>query len=174
MRSRSRGFTLLELLVVVVIIGLVTTGALLAFGSRDDDRTLERETERLAALVRYAREQAELSTREYGLRCEGLAYEFVTFDPRRGIWRSIEEDEILRLRQLPEDLRLGLRIEGREVVLRRPPDEEQPRPQVMLFSNGDVTPFELRLERPGEDGIGVVRSTAQNEIEVDPPGAGDR
>lgn len=120
------------------------------------------------------REQAELSAREFGLRCREDGYSFVVFDPRRGIWREVEEDEILRDRDLPEGLRLALRVEDRPVVLRAPPKEGDPKPQIMLFSNGDVTPFEVTLTREGAAPRGIVRSAETGDVERVPPDEGAR
>jgi general secretion pathway protein H len=57
---RVRGFTLLELLVVVAIIALATAGV--SFALRDPQATqLEREAQRLAALLESARAQSRSS-----------------------------------------------------------------------------------------------------------------
>jgi general secretion pathway protein H len=57
---RARGFTLLELLVVVAIIAIATAGVSLAL--RDSQATqLEREAQRLAALLESARAQSRSS-----------------------------------------------------------------------------------------------------------------
>ncbi len=58
--ARTRGFTLLELLVVVAIIAIATAGVSLAL--RDSRATqLEREAQRLAALLESARAQSRSS-----------------------------------------------------------------------------------------------------------------
>ncbi len=57
---RTRGFTLLELLLVVAIMALATAGV--SFALRDSSQVqLEREAERLAALLESARAQSRAS-----------------------------------------------------------------------------------------------------------------
>ena len=56
-----------------------------------------------------------------------------------------------------------MRVEGREVLLRPPKDNEPLLPQVMLFSNGDVTPFELTLAREGSRLAATVASQDTGE-----------
>ena len=52
--TRLRGFTLIEILVVLVIIGVVATLAVVRLGPRDDE-LLKQEAERLALLLEDAR-----------------------------------------------------------------------------------------------------------------------
>ena len=75
---RQRGFTLLELLVVIAIIAIATAGVSLAL--RDSQATqLEREAQRLAALLESGRAQSRSSgvpvrwyTTAGGFRFEGV------------------------------------------------------------------------------------------------------
>jgi general secretion pathway protein H len=146
---RARGFTLIEILVVVVIIGIVSAGVLLSVSLTGRDRELEKESDRLLALFNYAREQAQLQTREYGVLFQDDGYEFLAYDVRRGAWRGLFEDDALHARRLPDGLDVKLTVEARPVVLTRPKDATDKTPQVMIFSNGDLTSFAATLERDG-------------------------
>jgi len=77
--GRARGFTLIELLVVIAIIAIASAGV--TFAMRDSSQTkLEREAQRLAALLESARAQSRSSgtpvlwrVTASGFRFEGLA-----------------------------------------------------------------------------------------------------
>lgn len=145
----SVGFTLIELLVVVAIIGLVSAGILLSLNLTGRDPDLQRESDRLFTLINYAREQAELQTREFGILFQEDGYEFLVYDAPLERWRSVLEDDALRARKLPDGLGVQLVVETRPVVLRRPVDAHDRTPQVMIYSDGDLTAFAVSLERDG-------------------------
>jgi general secretion pathway protein H len=160
----GRGFTLIELLVVVAIIGVICAGMLLSVNLTGRDRELEKERDRLLALFTYAREQAELQTREYGVMFQEDGYEFLTYDMRRSTWRSVFEDDALSARHLPDGLDFKLVVEAHPVVLKRPKDAKDKTPQVMIFSNGDLTAFAATLER--DAGARSITLTQDDKGEV--------
>lgn len=167
------GFTLIEIMVVLVIIGLMVAGAVLALGALGRDRSLEDLSTRLEALIAYARERAELQTREFGLRLTPDGYEFVVLDVglQKSAWRIADEDDALRRRAFPGGIKADLYVDGRKVVLQADREGSAPLPQVMLLSSGDVSSFELRLSREGVPGIATLRSTAGNHVELVQPAA---
>ena len=72
---RARGFTLLELLVVVAIMALATAGV--SFALRDGSATaLEREALRLSALLESARAQSRLTGKAVVWRSTGNGFVF--------------------------------------------------------------------------------------------------
>jgi general secretion pathway protein H len=158
------GFTLIEILVVVAIIGIVTAVTLLSVNLTGRDHDLEKESDRLLALINYAREQAELQTREYGVMFQDDGYEFLTYDTRRASWRGVFEDDALSARRLPDGLGFRLSVEARPVVLNRPKDAKDKTPQVMIFSNGDLTTFAATLQRDG--GMRSVTLTEDSKGQV--------
>lgn len=152
--ARAPGFTLVEMLVVVVIIAVMVTGAVLALGVMGRDRTLETEARRLHALLALAREQAEIQTREYGLKVGPHGYQFLRFEPRSGEWIAAP-DEALRSRELPEGIAITLVVEGRPVVLRAESGPVALAPQVAIASSGSYSSFELELVREGAERVRI-------------------
>jgi len=81
MWTRARGFTLLELLVVLAIVALATAGATLTL--RDSNATrLEREAVRLAAMLESARAQSRTSGVPVVWRTLPQGFEFLGLRPR--------------------------------------------------------------------------------------------
>lgn len=176
---RARGFTLIEILVVVVIIAIVTVGAILSLSVLGHDDELDTERDRLVDLLNYARDQASLQTRELGLYCTVDGYRFLEFNPLTNLWEDVTEDDALRARQLPDGLHIDLSVEAHDVVLKTSADAQKTRatdaqnykPHVMIFSNGDLTSFVLTLERDGTDHSVALSPDDQNRIVAHDAGA---
>ncbi len=67
---RASGFTLLELLVVVALLGLMANFVLPSFQSTLPPAAVKAEAEKLAAKLAFLRSESRLQTRRYGLRFE--------------------------------------------------------------------------------------------------------
>jgi len=154
-RRAVRGFTLLEILVVVLIIGIVLSLATLAF--RDDiDERLQTEAQRLAALLTLASEEAVLQSSEMAMVFTPQGYRFQVLE--EGKWTDAR-DAVLRERHLAEDLTLFVEIEGETAQLGKNGAEEVQPPRVYLLSSGEMTPFTLTLKH--------VNSTATYQLRGD-------
>lgn len=139
--ARARGFTLLEILVVVLIIGIVLSLATLAFRDDTADR-LQTEARRLAALLTLASQEAVLQGEEMAAAFSPQGYRFQVLEENK--WVDAR-DAVLRERQLAEDLALFLEIEGETAQPGEQEAEEQP-PRIYLLSSGEITPFTLTLK----------------------------
>lgn len=171
---RARGFTLLEILVVLVIIGVMIAMATLSFGVLGQDRESEDETRRIWAVIGQAREEAELQAIDLAIFVGQTDYEFLRFDTRRNEWTPVVDDKLYARRTLPEGLRFRLWMEGREIVLkpglpdRDKKDESQKwPPQVTVLSSGDVVPFEMQVERDGAPALWRMTSLADGDLRVE-------
>jgi len=112
--GRGRGFTLVEMLVVLLIMGLLV--GLVSVVTRPDDRALLRlEAERLAQLLDLAAAQSRLTGRPTAWIADGPGYRFWQFNQDAG-WAAARDSDMLRARTLPE----GMRIAGLQVENMRP------------------------------------------------------
>jgi general secretion pathway protein H len=96
----ERGFTLLEVLVVIAIIGLTATFVTM---SVDDSRQATREIERLRLALESAAEQAEIRGTPVQVEFLPNAYRFSRFDSQ-GNWIPIQAPSILSGQHLSEGL----------------------------------------------------------------------
>lgn len=163
----TAGFTLLELLVVLVIIGVLATMVSLAISGRAVDDRMQAESRRLEQLLRLASDEAQAKGIELGLRMTSEGFEFLAPDAGSGHWQVIDEG-LFRPRDVPEPFFLDLQIDGRRIqpvsVKSRhkgldPQDAEPARPsgkrddkapaiepQLLILSTGEMTAFTLDLK----------------------------
>ncbi|MBI3171125.1 MAG: type II secretion system minor pseudopilin GspH [Hydrocarboniphaga effusa] len=138
------GFTLFELLIVIVIIGIMASFAVLSLGSRALDERLDTEARRLNELIALAAEEAVLQGTELGFIQTADGYAFLVL--KEGKWLPLEDNGALRPRALNEPFYLELRMEDRPVAAAKLDDEKvELKPQVLLLSSGEATAFRLDL-----------------------------
>lgn len=140
-RAASRGFTLLEILVVVVIIGVLAAAVVLSVDG-GSARHLDREAERFRALLGQACEQAELAGRDMGVLMRDDGYGFAT--QVDGYWKPQPESGELRQRRWIDGLRSLLTRDGRPLVLIGA-DSRESLPQMICYASGELSPFVLTL-----------------------------
>ena len=165
----ASGFTLLEVLVVLVIIGIITAMAVVSTGVLGGDHQMDEEAQRLQAVLAQAREESMLDGRDVGLRVDRQGYDFLRYNGRVAAWEPVVDDTLLRERELPEGLNASLRLEAREIELepRTAPTEDEPaQPQVLVLASGDVVPFEILLHRDGTQETRRIAGTIEGQFEV--------
>ena len=139
-RPWARGFTLIEILVVLFIVSVMTGIVVSSIPALVVTDTFDTEMRRLKALMTLAHDEAVSASAELGFRTEGFGYEFVRYDDEGKHWVTLDERPF-RPRQLEEGQFLSLRIEDVPLTI----GEDEP-PAVLILSSGEVTPFELRLK----------------------------
>lgn len=136
----ARGFTLLELLVVLVIVGIML--GFVSFNAMPSERQLlQNEAQRVALLLQLARDEAIVRNRPIAFEVHSNGYRFWILNENR--WKAIEQDDMLREREFkkaPVNLSIDPPMsEGggsiRVTFGREPVDK----PFVLTFSSGDAS-----------------------------------
>lgn len=179
MIRKQPGFTLIEILVVVIIVATISGIALMSISLVGDDRELNTERRRLAALIEMVQDEAMMQGREFGLELMTSTYRFVEFDPFTARWSEVLGDDLLRQRNLPDGMEFELYVEDKRVVLTNDPQEfEDPEetmmslnnetyaPHIFVFSSGESTAYEILLKRPMNDQQLAMRGNILGEIEL--------
>ncbi|MCK5770818.1 type II secretion system minor pseudopilin GspH [Algiphilus sp.] len=167
-RLRASGFTLLELMVVLLIIGVMTSFAVLSIGNRTLSDRQDNEAARLQELFRLAQDEALFKRVEIGFFTDEQRYGFLTPDGEGG-WQPYTKSGPLRVRPFSEPFRGVLFVEGQAVA---PPDPEEPEPAVLILSSGEVTPFRLEIRAPEGLEPAIIRGDALGRLERGAAGAG--
>jgi general secretion pathway protein H len=166
---RNKGFTLVEILVVVVIMAIVISLAILSVGTTGRDTQLDEESRRIEGLVGLLHERALLEGRDFGLRIEPSAYEFVVYDPIRDRWMPLDQEQEFRHRELPKGISFQLQLDSQIVVIKPidrtlAGDQAPPGPQVAIAASGEGTPFRLTLLRDGTTAKASVDGDALGKV----------
>jgi general secretion pathway protein H len=156
----TAGFTLIEVLVVIVIISIIISLATITFDSEQQE--LANEGERLSALMKLASEEAIMNSRELRVIFTSNSYTFDKLVDRE--WRQFEEG-LFRSRNLPEDFSFDMSIGNQAVNLETGGDEAEKRAAVLFLSSGEVTPFELAIR--GASDLEIVISNRSGVIKVE-------
>jgi general secretion pathway protein H len=133
-RRLMNGFTLLELLVVMVIVG-ITLGAVSFNAIPSERQVLQNDAQRIALLLQLARDEAIVRNRPIAFEAEADRYRFLLFEENK--WQALQQDELLREREFK-------RSPVTFTVI--PPTAEQTTPLRIIFGREPVgIPFVLTL-----------------------------
>ena len=111
-RRRAGGFTLIEVLLVILLIGLLAATVVYSFSGESRQQTLGKETEKLQARIQLAAELAMLKNVELGLFIDDKGYRFMLFELDK--WRTIREPKALAPYEFKPGFSAKIELEGLE------------------------------------------------------------
>ncbi|WP_170106979.1 type II secretion system minor pseudopilin GspH [Agitococcus lubricus] len=149
--TTSRGFTLIEVLLVVLLIGIVSGIVLLAATPNDSSRLVANETERLADILALAIDESISDNEQIGVLIEETGYRFLSFDEKTRQWLP-STNSLLVDYELPSSLSIHINKQDntKKMSLAKDSKKDVLQPQILLLSSGETSAVELELS--AEDG----------------------
>ncbi len=161
-RGRSRGFTLLEMLVMLIVIGITISFVTLSIGVGGKPVELQNEAEKLTGMLQLALEEAVLTGKPIGLRIDetldrsGTRFNYEWSVLEQGKWQPFEQHPVLQDGQVAEGIELDLTLEGVEIQLQEEAKEDEDdsklketyQPDIFILQSGELSAFKLRLGNP--------------------------
>lgn len=164
--TRTKGFTLLEVLVVIALIGLIISSIQFNFSGKRPEDTLKKVSYQFTELFESAANYGLLNNIELGLYLDKNSYRFLGYDGVK--WSEIPEQDWLATQDLPEGVMFTLSLDDLPIeepllfdssvfkeqneeylsfaaieAAKEAEKEKQLLPQVYILSGGDITPFSL-------------------------------
>ncbi|CDZ78399.1 Putative general secretion pathway protein H [Legionella massiliensis] len=130
MRAK-RGFTLIEILVVVIIMGITVGFALLAFGDFGASRRATLAAEQFSSFIKLAQEQAIIEGSTLGIDINNSGYSSYRFV--QGRWQQISGSNVFRSHNFPDNVTANLRLGIRK--------SNSKDPSIIISASGDVSSF---------------------------------
>ena len=162
-RRTHRGFTLIEILVVVIVVGILTSVVIGAFTGSDRRLTLQGYAERLALRIEMARDKALQRNKEWGMYVEDEGVRFAEFDEVNGEWVERTTRPFVD-EGFAENLEFRVRVEefdvaSEDLFAADNRDDKRKMPSVIIYSSGEVTPFDLTVTPREWQGAGWTLSS---------------
>jgi general secretion pathway protein H len=178
---RESGFTLLELMMVVFVVGIMASLTVMSIGG-NPEREFRRDVARIQQLLVMAQDEAPAAGEEIGfwIDPDGKSYNFLYFEEKKLVWKPLKKEGFTK-HETPAQYQLSLEMSGDPVDIaalykeiykldEKLGDDEKdsgPIPWVVFFSDGQYTPFRLWVRNPyvkefvyvlEGDGLGAVIS----------------
>ncbi|RZF95431.1 type II secretion system protein GspH [Pseudoalteromonas sp. CO302Y] len=160
--KHTKGFSLIEILMVLVVIGFVTKMVAYSFDGGAEEE-LEKQALRLHTTINLASEFAILNQVELGFHLDKNVFEFLVFDGEK--WVTFDREKLFEPVEVDNRFKLTLNLEDlawaqdnlleqsnwRELMSGGDEDsllelKKLKIPQVLILSSGEVSAFQLTYE----------------------------
>ena len=154
----EQGFTLLEVLLVLVLMGLAASVVVPTVGAGNSSQQLEKQARQFALQTEMVIRQAMMNGRHYGFRETEEGYRFVSWQSDQ--WLPVENDRFMQPVTLDESMQLEVRhgsshwqaaleheSRDRPTLLEKDfaviDKQERYEPELFFWSSGEISPADV-------------------------------
>lgn len=178
--KKSNGFSLIEILVVMFMIGIMSSAVLLSVdigNPSNDEEVLDKQIEKFLMLSALAEDESVLTGSPIGLVVlppqDSSTWQFVWQRYRGGEW--VDAGDPFKSETFPEDVELTLEVEGELIDFPRLSESDAPPlPSIIFYPGGEITPFLMTLFNVAlvdnqtvltSERIGTIEQLTQEEVQ---------
>lgn len=160
---RQSGFTLLEIMVVLTIIGMMLGMATLSSGGNEQKQEAQQQALRLIAQMEAYRNEAVFQNIDLGLAMDEQSTQLLKYVDPIALAKETDKssEELNKLKEnpwdtyhgtlissssLPDHLTMGLMLEDKEVDFSDLVTEESVKPAILFLSSDEYTPFKISIQ----------------------------
>lgn len=134
---QSKGFTLVEILVVILIVSITLGFALIAFGDFGEKRRIIVAAEQFSQYVVLTQQQAILDSSTLGIVIHHNGYELLRLTgPKQ--WSPMPSNRIFRPQRFPKGMLINLAHDSQK-------PNKPSKPRIIIQSSGEMTAFKLNF-----------------------------
>jgi len=161
---KESGFTLFELLIVIVILGIVAAFALLATGDFGRSRRIEASVSQFVQLVQMAEQQAIIESNVLAIALTPHGYQFyryqTTINNNQGQWQTLPPNSLLAYHSWPAGVKASVSSSNSSLD-----NDDGTKSFIIISPTGDLTPFFLYLKLHSK-AIFYLKGLTNGTIEV--------
>lgn len=163
----NRGFTLIEMMVVMFIVGIAASMAAVSIGTGTRPQEVKNSVRHLYNSINLAFEEAVYQNQQFGLRFDVnleneepvYVYQWLVFDAQQKRW-FLSNVEELKQQKLLEGMLLEVEVEGQNLIIgsqekeaedivfkvkKKKGEEYEIHPDIYFFSSGETQNFTIRI-----------------------------
>jgi general secretion pathway protein H len=164
--NTQRGFTILEILVVVAVISIITSTILLNTNLSRPNEALKQHTTRVSKTLKLLMQEAILNDVNYALSLIPNGYLVLEFTGEEFV---PSEDKFLEKLANQYSYTDELIINNQIVKIEKKDKKEKPDPHILILSSGEMTPFEWHILDPENEINSVIKANMLGEISTEGP-----
>ena len=177
------GFTLLEIMLVLVLIGMASVGVIMTMPQHgNENENVDWQAQRFSTLLQFAEDEALISGKELALVFKDNSYRFAFYDYQNKKWLAMVSEQIGKIIEVPESLTFEYTLLGsvwdeietedgdvfldEDYLVQIDGEEDELKslsPQVFIMSSGEVTPFGVLFS---DSGTGNDKRTSLLEVSM--------
>ena len=152
--KKCGGFTLIEILIVMVIISIVSGVAVLTITS-NQSKSVEYFANRLTHLIQLSEEEAMLRPATLGLALTPVSFEFYEYKKK---WLPLS-DKIFGRQSIPGSIKISLSVENNNAPL-------DGRPHIVISPSGDLSSFVIFVGKKNKPPMFKIIGEANGSVKI--------